>query len=222
MNGPGTILDVILAGLLLFSGLLAYLRGFVHEVLSITAWIGAALAAMHGLPLVRPYARDVIHVGWAADAAAGAAIFLVTLLLLSMATRAVSQMVHSTSLGSLDRALGFFFGILRGAALIGLAYILVVSLVEPTDRPEWLTRARALPVIERVADMIRAVVPDELAAARTSIDNAAEKARSAMEAERAFQKLSQPVPTAGPRRRDDSGYDDSQRRDMDKLFQTTQ
>lgn len=216
------MLDVILAMVLLLSGLIAYLRGFIHEVLSIVAWVGAAFAAMHGLPLVRPFARDIIRITWAADAAAAVGIFLVVLLVLSIGTRAVARMVQSTSLGALDRSLGFVFGLARGAILITLAYILVVSLVDPMDRPEWLTQAKSRPLMEQGAEVIRGLVPGELMAARSTIDGAAAMTRDAMERERAFHQLTQPLPKASPQGQDDSGYKDSQRREMDKLFQSNQ
>ena len=39
---PITLLDIILIGVMLVSGLLAMIRGFMREVLSIAAWLIAA------------------------------------------------------------------------------------------------------------------------------------------------------------------------------------
>ena len=42
---PFEIADIVIVIVLIFSGLLAYFRGFVREVLSLATWIGAALVA---------------------------------------------------------------------------------------------------------------------------------------------------------------------------------
>ena len=44
---PITLLDLILLGVMLISGLLAMIRGFMREILSIAAW--AAAARRHAL-----------------------------------------------------------------------------------------------------------------------------------------------------------------------------
>ena len=52
---PITWLDLLLLGVMLISGLLAMIRGFMREILSITAWAAAAVATL--LPL-RPAPAD--------------------------------------------------------------------------------------------------------------------------------------------------------------------
>ena len=44
---PITLLDILLILVMLVSGLLAMVRGFMREVLSITAWILAAGATLY-------------------------------------------------------------------------------------------------------------------------------------------------------------------------------
>ena len=43
---PVTWLDLLLLGVMLISGLLAMIRGFMREILSITAWASAAVATV--------------------------------------------------------------------------------------------------------------------------------------------------------------------------------
>ncbi|MBF0130776.1 MAG: CvpA family protein [Alphaproteobacteria bacterium] len=221
-----TTVDIVLGLLLLLSGAVAFLRGFVAEVLGIAAWIGAAFAALYGLPLARPHAREIITISWAADAAAALLIFLVVLLLLSMVTRAISRMVQATGLNSLDRSLGFAFGLLRGALLASLAYLTIDSLWDQADHPAWLNEARSLPLLKTGADMIRDVIPEKVVgAARTTAQTAAEKGRQAMEAERSYRQLTQPLPQQTPTseaRQGEGGYRPTQRQDMNKLIDSTQ
>jgi len=71
-NLPINATDILVFAILLISGLLAFFRGFVREVLSVGAWVGAAFATLYGFAHVRPYARDLIGIDMIADIIAGA------------------------------------------------------------------------------------------------------------------------------------------------------
>ncbi len=43
---PINVTDVVVALVILISGLLAFFRGFVHELLAVLSWIGAGLATL--------------------------------------------------------------------------------------------------------------------------------------------------------------------------------
>lgn len=188
---PINVLDLIVLVVLLLSAVLAFFRGFVHETLGIAAWVGAGLAALYGLPVIQAEVRKLIPVTWAADAAAAVAIFLVTLLVLSILTRAIARKVQDSSLGSVDRSLGVLFGLARGAFLVGLAYIVLAWLIPPVDHPAWIREARGLPLIRDTAGLIRAAVPQELGLAETA-DEGKKTAEDAIELKRNLDSLIQP------------------------------
>src|SRR5436309_12808488 len=56
---PITILDLVLLAVMLISGLLAMVRGFMREILSIAAWGAAAIVTLYScsklLPTVKTY-----------------------------------------------------------------------------------------------------------------------------------------------------------------------
>src|SRR5579871_4358313 len=65
---PITLLDIILIVVMLISGLLAMVRGFMREILSITAWVLAAGATLYSygklLPLAKQYFNnDIVATG---------------------------------------------------------------------------------------------------------------------------------------------------------------
>lgn len=188
---PLNVLDLIVLVVLLLSAVLAFFRGFVHETLGIAAWVGAGFAALYGLPMIQAKVRELIPVSWAADATAAVAIFLVTLLVLSIITRAIAKRVQDSSLGSLDRSLGVLFGLARGAFLVGLAYIVLAWLIPPADHPEWIQKARGLPLIQQSAGLIQSVVPQELGIGDTA-DQGKRTAEEAIELKRTFDNLTQP------------------------------
>ncbi len=139
-----TWVDFAILGVLAVSALLAFLRGLVREVLGIGAWIGAALAAAWGLPLVRGQAqRWITNPVWV-DPIAFIVIFLVSLIILMLIARAIGRVVRGSPLGGVDRTLGLVFGLARGAALVVLAYI-VAGMVVPLDHwPDPVLEARSL------------------------------------------------------------------------------
>lgn len=224
---PLNLLDLAALGILLISAVVAFFRGFVHEVLSIAAWVGAGLAALHGLPYVQPLAREWIPITWAADAAAAIAIFLVILLFLALITRAVSKTVQDSALNALDRSLGVLFGLARGAFVVAVAFI-VLSWMFPDrdDRPAWVAEARGLPLMEGGAQLVRALVPEDLLSekkdeVRAAAREAEEKARQAV-VDQAFERLVQPKPQAAPAEGGDGRptYDAEQRDEMQRLIES--
>ena len=104
-SGGLAILDIVLIAVVLLSGLLALLRGFVHEVLSFGAWIAAGLVALYAFPYVQPHARELISMQVIADVGAGVVLFLVALVVFTLIARAIAAGVHKSGLSALDRTL---------------------------------------------------------------------------------------------------------------------
>ena len=154
--------DLAILVVLLLSAVFAFVRGFVHEMLAIGSWIGAALATLYGFPHAQPLARQHIGSPLLADMAAGMAIFLVVLVALSIATRLVCSRVRDSSLGPLDRSLGLLFGVARGGVLVSIAWLMLLWVMPREDHPDWITEARGLPLVEKGGTLIAGLIPDEL------------------------------------------------------------
>ena len=54
-----TIIDAVVAVVVLVSALLAYSRGFVRESLSILSWVGSAVAAYMLTPMAEPLIAEI-------------------------------------------------------------------------------------------------------------------------------------------------------------------
>ena len=215
---PFTIADLAIVGVLLISAVLAFARGFVHEVLSMTAWLGAALAVVFGLPYARPIAHQFILLPLLADVAAGGVIFIVTLLILSLLTRAVSRQVQDSALNAVDRSLGFLFGLLRGAVLVCLAYIPVVWLMAPSEQPAWIRDARSRPLVEQGAVMIQSLFDTQQVPAQQTLDPSG-RVRKALETERMVRDMMSPDPKSPQSGKFSSqGYTEGERRDLERLI----
>ncbi len=221
-------LDLAVGAVLLVSALLAFIRGFVHEVLSIAAWVGAVAASIYGLPYAQPFAHGLIPIGWAADAAAAAIIFLVVLFVLSAATHAVARAIQKTALNNLDRTLGFVFGLARAVAILAVGLIITDWLTD-RQRPEWMRTAKTLPLIEVAADGLKAIVPSSFMVPPDIAKDGLRRANEALDAKKAFDSLSQPggVLGAGAAARPATdvgqaggGYQNRERLDMERLIQS--
>jgi len=152
-------IDILVIATLLISGAFAYARGFVHEVLSIFGWAGATFATIYGTPVLKHFTRGFIDTPFIADLVTGILIFIATLVILSIITKQVSRGVKESALGALDRALGFLFGLLRGAIIVSLVWIGYEWMTPPKEQPEWIFEARTLPMVIQGADMLKALVP---------------------------------------------------------------
>ena len=175
---PVNATDLVVLAILLLSGVLALARGFVKEVLGIAGWIGAAIAALKLFPHVQPIARQHVPYQIVADALAGAGVFIVVLVVLSLISNAIARRVRDSEIGALDRSLGFVFGLVRGALVLSLAYLALVQFVPPREHPDWITGARSLPIVAYGARVLASVAPSEI---RQSLEGAAEAGAAARE-----------------------------------------
>src|SRR5689334_22431871 len=158
---PITLLDVILLLVMLISGLLAMIRGFMREVLSIAAWIIAALVTLYGYPKVLPMAKQYFANDLVANGVTIGGIFLLTLLIVSIITVRISDLVLDSRIGALDRTLGFLFGLGRGLIIVVVAYLFFDWLVPDRSKPEWVMKAKSKIVLSSTGDWLKAQLPED-------------------------------------------------------------
>src|ERR1700730_13635 len=90
---PITLLDILLLAVMLISGLLAMIRGFMREILSIGAWGIAAVATLYSYSRVLPMAKQYFNSDIVAAGVAVGGVFLLTLLIVSIITVRISDMM---------------------------------------------------------------------------------------------------------------------------------
>ncbi|QFR31966.1 CvpA family protein [Ancylobacter sp. TS-1] len=157
-----TLLDIILVAVMVVSGLLAMVRGFVREVFAIASWIAAALVTLYTYPHVLPYAKQYISNDTFAMAATVGGVFIVTLLIVSIITVRISDLVLDSRIGALDRTLGFLFGLARGFLIMVVAYLFFNWLVQNEQgQPEWIRDARSKLVLQSAGDWLISVLPED-------------------------------------------------------------
>ena len=156
---PVSILDLVVIGVVVISALLAAVRGFTREVLAIAAWVAAAAAAWYLHPTALPLAKQYINSDTVALVAAIGGIFIVTLIVVSIITVKVSDLILDSRIGALDRTLGFVFGAARGFLICVIGWVFLNWLLQGKN-PEWATTARSRPALESTGNNLIAMLPD--------------------------------------------------------------
>jgi membrane protein required for colicin V production len=209
-NWPVNPVDIVVLVVLVISAALAFFRGFVHEALGVGAWIGAILAALYGLPYARPYAREYIPIEWAADLVVAVGIFLVVLFALSVITALIARRVQESALNTLDRSLGFLFGLARGALVVVVLYMAGSWLVPPDQHPAWVQQAKSMPIIEEGAVILDDLIPLDLMGTGSGEATPAD----------ALQQSLQPAPQQ--QGGGSGGYSQQEQQAIDGLIESTQ
>ena len=209
---PINAFDGAVAVVVLVSALIALLRGFVKEILSLAAWAGAVLVTLWGFAIARPYFRAFIDSQLLADVAAGIALFVASLIVFAMIAHGTSALVRrSASLSAIDRSLGFVFGIFRGFVLLGLGWLALAWAIPEEKRPDWIFEPRTRPLVEQMAEFLVGLAPPEF---RGQVRTAGTQAQRGAEAIKALEKL-QPNP---PSQSNETGYKRDEVQGLEQLL----
>ena len=230
------IIDILVLLVLAVSALIAFLRGFIREVLTIVGVLGGMAAAYYGgpyfLPLMEGWLNidpnaedpqklfDVIPYTYVASFLAYGSIFVVVVIILSVISHMIAEAVKSVGLGAIDRSLGVVFGLVRGILLLGILYLPVFLTIDEDVRDGWFEGSRSHIYIEMTAEAIAGFLPEQ---AKSGIEKQVSEGseavkgetRKALEGMDLLKRNDQGAPQEGPNK----GYSDRQREEMDRLFE---
>jgi membrane protein required for colicin V production len=149
-----TALDVFVFLLLIGGGAIGFVRGLVHEVISLFAWIVAiAMLKLFHSQLWSGLTGTVTDSPTAAAVLAFALLFIPSFLIVKILARQIGGRTRRHAmLGPIDRVLGAGFGALKGllgATLFFLLANLATDMVygPEADRPQWMTTSRTYPLL---------------------------------------------------------------------------
>ncbi|SDL26793.1 CvpA family protein [Paracoccus chinensis] len=162
-----TLIDGIVAAVIILSAILAYSRGFVRESLAIMGWIGAAVlafvfaATMRPLIAQVPYLDSIIADNCELGMIAGfAVVFALALVVFSILTPLFSSVVQRSALGGVDQGMGFLFGVARGILLVVIAFI-VYDRVMTTQRVAMVDQSRSAQVFQQMSGRLNQQIPQD-------------------------------------------------------------
>jgi membrane protein required for colicin V production len=157
---PITLLDGILVGFTLVSAMLAMVRGFSREVLSVVSWAAAAAAAYFFYKPVVPYVLPYIDNEKAAMAAAAGIVFIIALIVVTVITIKLADWIIDSRIGALDRTLGFLYGAARGILVVAVA-LMFFNWLAGERAPEWIAQAKSRPLLESIGVKIESLLPED-------------------------------------------------------------
>jgi membrane protein required for colicin V production len=160
-KSPPMYLDIFLIVVMLVSGLLAMVRGFMREVLSIAAWAAAAATTQYFYARHLPLAKQYFNNDYVAAGATIGGLFLGTLIIVSILTVRLSDMILDSRIGALDRTLGFLFGLARGLIIVVVAFVFFDWLVPQKSQPEAVRNAKSRVVLQSTGSWLMSLLPDD-------------------------------------------------------------
>ena len=215
MNG----FDLAVLGVIALSAIFAFARGLVREALSIVAWVGAALITLYGFNHIYGLVIRFVTTPLLADLVAGAGLFVISLIVLTILTGYLARFVQSSALSPVDRTLGLIFGLARGAFLVSLAYLVLDISLPQNDRPGWIKQAKSEPFLAQGAELLRSVLPESMQLKSATASDDAQRAL----ADKAMRALSSPAAPSPAKLGEEQvpNYKPGDRRDMNRLIENS-
>lgn len=231
------IIDLLVIIVLLISAGIAFMRGFIREVLTIAGVVGGLAAAYFGGPLLKPYMRDwfgveegveperlfgVLPYDLLADVLSYGLIFIVVVTILSFISHSLAELARRIGLGAIDRSLGFLFGLVRGLLLLGLIYLLPYTFVDKESRDEFMDESKSQVYLEKIAGAMAAYLPEDV---EQQAKEAMEQGEEGMNAREKLQQIellkkdeAQEEADLKEPSENRNGYSEEFRDDMDQLI----
>ena len=146
-----TTLDYIYMGVLLVSTIWASIRGGVYETVATVSWIVAALAAR----FISPWLDGVLQ-GWfkLTESTIGTlvtsyfVVFFLIIVIFGLFNQKLRDRIQDSMLKVTDHSFGILFGIIRGIAVMGLVYWVLLWYYYDTKMPAYVENARIRPVMQ--------------------------------------------------------------------------
>ena len=156
-----SLFDLAAGLVLIVSALVGWMRGGTREIVTVLAFVIAAVVALFALRFTGPIARHAIHTVWIANIAAILIVFVAVYILVRVAGATITRRIHQASgLSGADRALGAGFGLVRALVFLGLVNLTVEAIMPPDRTPAWITGAKLYPVATASGRALRTFAPE--------------------------------------------------------------
>lgn len=153
--------DYTIVGIIAISLLIGLIRGFVKEAFSLLTWGVAFWVALHFSRELSLLLHAHVVLPSARIAVAFLLLFLSTLLVGSVVTFLLSELVKTTGLTGSDRFAGMLFGLARGVIVVA-ALVLLAGLT-PLPEDPWWKESQLIPPFQKLALWLRAQTPASIA-----------------------------------------------------------
>jgi len=145
-------LDIFVIVLLGGGAIIGFVRGLVHEMLSLLAWVVAIVMLRLFHTPITVSLTDNVGSPTAAAVVAFVILFLPSFLFMKLLARSIGKRTRTSVLGPFDRVLGGGFGLLKGLLAVTLFFLLANLVTDLTygpeqPRPDWMRNSRTYPLL---------------------------------------------------------------------------
>jgi membrane protein required for colicin V production len=128
-------LDILIFIVILYFCYRGVRNGLIGELLGIAGIIAAVFLTFHYMDDVAGYIHQYIHIDTNyLPFIAGAIIFLGTLLVLQIIALFMKGILKAIRLNTVNRILGFFFGLLKGGIIVSAILLLLAGFNKPSKQ----------------------------------------------------------------------------------------
>jgi membrane protein required for colicin V production len=159
-------LDYALISIILLSGIISLIRGFVREAFSLVTWIAAFWVAISFNDELAEYLKNSIAQTEVRVAASFGILFVATLLVGGILNFILGSLMQHAGLSGTDRMLGVLFGLGRGILLAAL--LLLIASLTPFPQQAWWTQSQLVTYFEPLEQWMAQFLP------RLQLDKATE------------------------------------------------
>lgn len=144
--------DIIFFGIIAFSAILAFVRGGIIEILSLSSWF-IAIWALHKFgKFITQFIPGSISNDLLRSVIAFVVIFLLVAIAMALLKKLLANFITTIGLGGLNYAIGIGFGIVRGVFICSLLIIVVQTL--NLDSSKLYTQSKLYPVLSPVINYL--------------------------------------------------------------------
>lgn len=153
--------DWSIVAILGLSTLISLVRGFIREALSLVIWALAFIGATVFHQELAPLLSNLIETPSLRALTAWVVLFFGILMLGSLVSFLLGQLVKSTGLTGTDRLLGSVFGALRGFILV-MAILIILPGILPVTQDSWWQQSLLIPYFLQCEEWVMSVGSDIL------------------------------------------------------------
>ena len=148
--------DYLIIAIMVFSSVAGLMRGVLREGIAIVTWFAALFLAWSYGPLLEPALGGALSDEAVRPWAARALVFI-AVMMAGMAIGAIAtHFVRLSIFNSMDRLLGFVFGVVRGCIVLGVLAILCHAV--RLHEEKWYERSLLVPYAEQSGNVLRGLL----------------------------------------------------------------
>jgi len=152
------VFDVAVIVVAVFGAAIGMSAGFAHAVLFIVSWVGAGWIALNYSHLIEPEVVKLVQSAELAKFGSMLVVFVAALIVLVIATNALSRTIRMSPLNKPDHILGGGFGVICAWVAMGVAFLFFTYL-GPKPIPPVVESGATYPLIRDMANYVEPYLP---------------------------------------------------------------